>query len=191
MGRYPLAEDTARDVDLFNSGHPAVKKKRKKQPVKRGSKPSEPTVAVEKARSESRRKFLRLARNTAIALPVLAGATVFSVQSVQATICEADLTKIGKGKPSVVQVHDPNCSLCQQLQRQTRKALKSFDDEAVTFLVADINTAEGGAFAARYGVPHVTLLLFDGTGEMMQVVSGPSDADTLRRIIGAHLEAYG
>ena len=109
----------------------------------------------------------------------------------QATICEADLTKIGKGRPAVVQVHDPNCSLCQQLQRQTRKALKSFDDDAVRFLVADINTARGSAFAARYGVPHVTLLLFDGAGEMVQIVRGPSDADSLRDIIGAHLAARG
>ncbi|WP_306115277.1 MULTISPECIES: thioredoxin family protein [unclassified Roseovarius] len=168
-----------------------MKKQRKKPQSKRAPKQADPAVEAETARSESRRKFLRLARNTAIALPVLVGATVFSVQSVQATICEADLTKIGKGKPSVVQVHDPNCSLCQQLQRQTRKALKSFDDEAVTFLVADINTAEGGAFAARFGVPHVTLLLFDGDGEMVQIVRGPSDTDSLREIIGAHLAAYG
>lgn len=165
-----------------------MKKQRRKQQSKRGSKQVKP---VAQAPSESRRNFLRLARNVAIALPVLVGATVFSVQSVQATICEADLSKIGKGKPSVVQVHDPNCSLCQQLQRQTRKALKSFDDDAVTFLVADINTAEGGAFAARFGVPHVTLLLFDGAGEMVQVVRGPSDTDSLRQIIGAHLEGHG
>ncbi len=168
-----------------------MKKQRRKQQSKRGSKQAEPVAQAEQARSESRRKFLRLARNAAIALPVLVGATVFSVQSVQATICEADLTKIGRGKPSVVQVHDPNCSLCQQLQRQTRKALKSFDDEAVTFLVADINTAEGGAFAARFGVPHVTLLLFDGAGEMVQIVRGPSDTDSLRQIIGAHLDGHG
>ena len=150
MGRYRVADDTTPDLSLAIQGCPSVKKQRKKPQSKRAPKQADPAVEAETARSESRRKFLRLARNTAIALPVLVGATVFSVQSVQATICEADLTKIGKGKPSVVQVHDPNCSLCQQLQRQTRKALKSFDDEAVTFLVADINTAEGGAFAARF-----------------------------------------
>ena len=168
-----------------------MKKQRKKHPQKRGTHCPDPTVSGGEVRDENRRKFLRLARNAAIALPVLAGATVFSVQSVQATICEADLAKIGKGRPAVVQVHDPNCALCQQLQRQTRKALKSFDDEAVRFLVADINTAQGSAFAARYGVPHVTLLLFDGAGEMVQIVRGPSDADRLRDVIGTHLAAHG
>ena len=172
-----------------------MKKQRKKPQSKRTAQHANAAVAEEaaaqKAKSESRRRFLRLARNTAIALPVVAGATFFSVQSVQATICEADLTKIGKGKPSVVQIHDPNCTLCQTLQRQTRKALKSFDDELVTFLVADINTAKGGAFAARYGVPHVTLLLFNGSGEMTQVVRGPTDTETLRGIIGGHLATHG
>ena len=168
-----------------------MKKNRKKQSAKRAATKSDPAIQAEQAKSESRRRFLRLARNGAIALPVLVGATVFSVKSVQATMCEADLTKIGQGKPSVVQIHDPNCSLCQTLQRQTRKALKSFDDGDVTFLVADINTLEGGALAARYGVPHVTLLLFDPAGEMVQVVRGPSDTDRLRTIIGAHLEAHG
>ncbi len=168
-----------------------MKKNRKKSNPKRAAVQPDPAVQADKAKAESRRKFLRLTRNLAIALPVLGGATFFSVQSVQATMCEADLSKIGKGKPSVVQIHDPNCSLCQTLQRQTRKALKSFDDEAVTFLVADINTAKGSAFAARFGVPHVTLLLFDETGEMTQVVRGPSDTESLRNIIGAHLEAHG
>ncbi|MEO3415292.1 thioredoxin family protein [Roseovarius sp. CAU 1744] len=168
-----------------------MKKQRRKRPQKRGVTTSDPAALARNATDANRRKFLRLARNAAIALPVLAGATVFSVQSVQATICEADLTKIGKGKPAVVQVHDPNCSLCRQLQRQARKALKSFDGEAVEFLVADINTAKGSAFAARYGVPHVTLLLFDGAGEMVQIVRGPSDTDSLHKVIAAHLAAHG
>lgn len=165
-------------------------KKKRKKPVKRAANPTGAEAAAQK-KLESRRRFLRLARNGAIALPVLIGGTVFSVRSVQATICEADLTKIGKGKPSIVQIHDPNCNLCRTLQRQARKALKSFDDEAMTFLVADINTVKGGAFAARYGVPHVTLLLFDAKGEMVEVVRGPSDIESLRTIFDAHLKRYG
>ena len=168
-----------------------MKKNRKKPSPKRSAKPADAKTTAEKETLEGRRRFLRLARNAAIALPVLVGGTVFSVRSVQATICEADLTKIGKGKPSVVQIHDPNCSLCRTLQSQTRKALKSFDDEAITFLVADINTVKGGAFAARYGVPHVTLLLFDPRGEMVQIVRGPSDTDSLRNILDAYLKAHG
>lgn len=167
-----------------------MKKQSKKLRNKRAGGQADPALIAENAKLESRRRFLRFARNGAIALPVLTGVGFFSVQSVQATICEADLTKIGHGKPSIVQIHDPMCPLCQTLQRQTRKALKSFDGDAFTFLVANIKTPDGSALAARYGVPHVTLLLFDGRGEMVQIVRGPSDADSLRTIFEAHLETY-
>ncbi|MCK0103022.1 thioredoxin family protein [Pseudohalocynthiibacter sp. F2068] len=167
-----------------------MKRQPKKPRKKRSGGQVNPALIAEKARIEGRRRFLRFIRNGAIALPVFAGVVFFSVQSVQATICEADLTKVGQGKPSIVQIHDPQCSLCQTLQRQIRKALKSFDSDDFTFLVANIKTSDGSAFAARYGVPHVTLLLFDARGEMVQIVRGPSDTDSLRTIFEAHLETY-
>ena len=104
---------------------------------------------------------------------------------------EHDLSQIGKGKPAIVQIHDPNCQLCRTLQKQTRRALRDYDDESFTFLVANVATAEGGALAAQYGVPHVTLLLFDGDGEMVQVVRGPTDTATLEAEIKAHMRAFG
>ncbi len=135
----------------------------------------------------NRRTFLKFGRVAAIAVPVLGVAGYFSVQSVQATICEADLSKIGNGRPAIVQIHDPNCPVCRTLQKQSRKALKSFEDGSFEFLVANIKTAEGGALAANHGVPHVTLLLFDGRGEMVQIVRGTSSVEELREIFGAHL----
>lgn len=167
-----------------------MKKQPKKLRKKRVGKPIDPAAVAEKVKIQGRRRFLRFVRNGAISLPVLAGVGYFSVQSVQASICEADLTKIGQGKPSIVQVHDPQCPLCRTLQRQTRKALKSFDSDSFTFLVANIKTLDGSSFAARYGVPHVTLLLFDASGEMVQIVRGPSDTDSLRTIFEAHLKTY-
>ncbi len=165
-----------------------MKKRSKKASTKRVV---DPTIPTAKGKQQSRRRFLRLIRNGAIALPVLAGAGYFSVQSVQATICEADLTKIEDGKLSVVQIHDPQCQLCQTLQRQTRKALKSFDDDEFTYLVANVKTPSGSNFAAKYGVPHVTILLFDRRGEMVQIVRGPSDTDSIRNILEAHVQAHG
>ena len=69
-------------------------------------------------------------------------------------------------------------------------ALRDFDDCGMTYLVADITTPSGAAFARRYNVPHVTLLLFDAGGEMVQVVNGPSDADSLRQIFDTHLQTH-
>lgn len=143
------------------------------------------------ATDQKKRKTLRLLRNLAIATPVVGVAGFFSVQSVQATICEADMTKIGKGRAAVVQIHDPQCQLCAALQKQTRRAMKSFDEDSYRFLVANINTADGGAIAARYGVPHVTLLLFDKQGDMTQVVRGPINQDALENILAAHMKRHG
>ena len=58
-----------------------------------------------------RRQMLRWLRNGAIGVPVVGVAGLFSVRSVQATMCEHDLTKIGKGSPAIVQIHDPTCQL--------------------------------------------------------------------------------
>ena len=100
----------------------------------------------------------------AIGAVATGGAGLYGTRAVQATIAEADLSRIGKGTRSVVQIHDPQCQLCTTLQRQTRRALKAYSEDEVTYLVANIKTREGAAFAGRFGVPHVTLLFFDETG---------------------------
>lgn len=144
-----------------------------------------------KATDQKKRKTLRLLRNLAIAAPVVGVAGFLSVRSVQATICEADMTKIGKGRVAVVQIHDPNCQLCAALQKQTRRAMKSFDADSYRFLVANIKTDDGRAIAARYRVPHVTLLLFDKRGDMVRVVRGPVNQDALENILAVHMNRYG
>ena len=130
-----------------------------------------------KARKETpepmeRRDFLRLVRNGGIGISVVAGAGFFGTRSVMATIAEHDLTRIGQGKPTVVQVHDPNCPTCRALQKQTRKALSEFGECDLVYLIASIKTTEGTDLANKYGVPHVTLLLFDAKGKHMQTLSG-------------------
>jgi len=109
----------------------------------------------------------------------LGGAGLFGVRSVQATMAEHDLSKVGGGIPTIVQIHDPQCPTCTALQKQTRKALKRFGDDELLYLVANIRTAEGARFASRYGVPHVTLLLFDSRGELRGRLQGMRQANEL------------
>ncbi len=168
-----------------------MKKKRSKAPKPKSPKAAAAKLSPAEDKSgTSRRDTLRLLRNGAL-VAVGLGAVGFGVTSVQATMAEHDLTRIGKGIPAIVQIHDPQCSLCLALQKQTRKALRKFDTGELTYLVANINTPEGAALAARYGVPHVTLLLFDGAGEMHQVVRGPSTRDILETTFSDHLKAVG
>lgn len=146
---------------------------------------------VKAAPEPTRRDTLKLARNGAIGIAVLGVAGYFGVNSVGASLAEADLTRVGNGLPSIVQIHDPTCPLCQTMQKQARRALKSHDADNHQYLVANIKTNEGASFAAQFGVPHVSLLLFDAKGEMVEVVRGPIESDALKRAIDAHLAKHG
>lgn len=145
----------------------------------------------EQVQTEARRNALRLIRNGAIGAAVLGGAGVFSVNAVRATVAQQDLAQVGNGTPAIVQIHDPSCSLCTELQRQTRRALRGFDEGAVNYLVANIQTEAGSAFAARHGAGHVTLLLFDGDGRRADTLEGVRQRDELRPIFEAHLARTG
>jgi len=131
------------------------------------------------AEPTTRRDTLRKIRNGGIALAGLGGGGWVAVQDVQATIQEHDLTRIGNGVPTVVQIHDPNCSLCLALQKETRAAIKEFDDGEIQFLVANIRDARGKKLATEHGVGHVTLLLFDGKGKRREIMRGSNDRAVL------------
>lgn len=121
---------------------------------------------------------------------IVGGVGVFSVNAVQATVAEHDLTRVGTGTPTVVQIHDPQCSLCTALQRETRRALKGVPEDALTYLIANIRNEDGAAFANRHGQPHVTLLLLDGSGQVQEVINGVQDADILRRAFERHIARH-
>lgn len=128
-------------------------------------------------------------RNSAIAAVALAGGGYFAVTKVQATIAEHDLSKIGNGTPAIVQIHDPQCPVCLALQRETRDALDYFKEGDFEYLVANIRSKEGSAFANKHFVPHVTLLLFDGQGALVKVLNGPNKSGFLQTEFKAHLAA--
>jgi len=137
-------------------------------------------TAQDPPKSPDRRAFLNKVYWGGAALAIGGAATFFGARSVMAKMAEFDLSRIGHGVPSVVQIHDPTCPVCTTLQRQVRKTLRRVDRDALVYLVADIKTAEGQAFAAEYGVPHVTLLLFDGAGVLVDTLQGPRDTTELR-----------
>ncbi|MFL4472079.1 hypothetical protein ACERZ8_20170 [Tateyamaria armeniaca] len=141
------------------------------------------------AAAPTRRNVLKLAGGGVIAATGAAGAGIWGVSSFRAYAAEHDLSRVGEGPVTIVQIHDPQCPTCTALQKQTRAALRDFDDCGITYLVADIKTPEGAAFARRYRVPHVTLLLFDGDGELHQTVQGLQQASQLAQVFAAHKAA--
>ncbi|MEM7173250.1 MAG: hypothetical protein AAF530_24010 [Pseudomonadota bacterium] len=139
----------------------------------------------------SRRDLLGNMRNLAIAGVALGGVGWYTTSEVCASIREQDLSKIGQGVPTVVQIHDPNCSLCVALQREARAAVGEFNAEEIIFLVANIQTAEGRRLASAHGVGHVTLLLFDGEGRRRTTLTGSNDREVLEQAFRRHVTRYG
>ncbi|MEP3279119.1 MAG: thioredoxin family protein [Stappiaceae bacterium] len=157
-----------------------MSKKNKPRKTARKTSGKTKTSPTEQTVDESRRSLLRKVRNGVIGLAVVGGAGYLLTDHVLATIAEHDLSRVGNGRPTVVQIHDPQCPSCLALQRETRQALKNFDDEELDYVVANIKSPEGSSFASRYGVQHVTLLLFDNEGELKQILRGQRNRETLR-----------
>ena len=139
-----------------------------------------------KASTLSRRSVLS---GGAVASALVVGGGFWGGSSFRTYAAEHDLARVGQGSPAIVQIHDPQCPTCTALQKQTRAALRDFDDCGMTYLVADITTPSGAAFARRYNVPNVTLLLFDGAGNLHRQVQGLQQAARLAQVFAAHKAA--
>lgn len=148
--------------------------KRQNKPAKKTSKQDHDIEAPE------RRNALRLIRNGTVGITALGGIGWWAVSGVRAVAEEQDLSTLGTGLPSIVQIHDPSCSMCTELQRETREALECFDDAQILYKVANIRTSEGSAFSARLGLSHVTLVLMDGQGGVKDILQGVRKSDELK-----------
>ena len=138
---------------------------------------------------KTRRDVLRMGAYGGVAAVGAAGVAFWGVSSFRGYAAEHDLARVGESAMTVVQIHDPQCPVCTALQKQTRAALRKLDGSDITYLVADIKTPEGAAFARKYRVPHVTLLMFDEAGELQQTLRGPQQADQLVEIFSAQMAA--
>ena len=114
----------------------------------------------------------------------------YAVKDVQATMREHDLSQIGNGVPTIVQIHDPQCSRCVALQRETREALCEFEGGELQYLVANITSADGRDLASTHGVSNVTLLFFDGDGVRRNVLTGNYGSEELLVAFRSHLSQY-
>ena len=152
------------------------RKKRKPSNVARSTHAPAKPGSTPAARGRYRRKWLMRILSFTVFLGVSAAGVAAYKKSWEA---EHDLSAIGNGVSTVVQIHDPRCSLCRQLQSNTRDALRGFG-ERIQYRVANINTPEGKAFQIRHRQPHVTLVLFDGRGRQRGTLTGVRDSAELR-----------
>ena len=159
-----------------------MRKQRKRRPSKAKSFQRRTPTGVQRARLWSRRDLLHNLAYGAIGLVIVGGGGYHFVSGVRASINEGDLSKLGNGIPTIVQIHDPGCPSCRSLQRTTREALEQLGEGVVQYLVANIKAPDGRKFADAHGAGHVTLLLFDGNGRRRHVLRGQQHKEHLLRV---------
>ena len=94
---------------------------------------------------------------------------------------EYDLSRIGSGRPVVVQVHDPTCVVCRQLQRTVASLEEEFRAD-LDFLIADLSRPEGQAFANQQQVGRITLVFFAQDGQRLGALDGLQEPEFLRKL---------
>lgn len=95
---------------------------------------------------------------------------------------EYDLSVIGNGTATVVQIHDPNCQLCRRLKGNLDSVKGDFTDN-IQFKTANIASAKGRAFANKHRVPHVTLLFFNKKGQRVNTLQGVTPKDEIKQAL--------
>ena len=90
-----------------------------------------------------------------------------------------DLSQIGQGKNIVVQVHDHYLVASSQLMENLHRVRADYG-EAIEFIVADLQVAEGKAFAKTYNADAPTLLFFAPDGKHIWTIHGVLEAQDLR-----------
>ena len=138
-------------------------------------------AAKAKAANPGRRAFLGHAKTIVIGGAAVGGAGWLLFDHFQAMAAEHDLSRIGKGAPKIVQIHDPQCPRCIALQREARAALGDCGEDAPCYLVANIRTRSGRDFAAAHRVGNVTLVLLDGDGQRVEILAGGRSREELSR----------
>lgn len=111
-------------------------------------------------------------------LAVLAGAGYFLATGSGKPI-GADLSVIGKGKPSLVLAYENYSPDGGEALNRLRKVQSDFDSR-LEFVVADLGTPQGRAFAERFKVNNAQALFLSKDGQPLQITAIPADEQELR-----------
>ena len=102
---------------------------------------------------------------------------------------DTDLGKVGDGRFAVVQVFDKNFVQSEQLMDAINEIRARYERRGVNFLVADMGTDQGRAFAQAHGAASATALIFDPTGKEVGAVQEASDPAVLSAALDRALAA--
>ena len=91
----------------------------------------------------------------------------------------SDLSVIGKGKPAIVLAYE-NYSPSGGEALNRLRAVRSDFDSQLEFVVADLGTPPGRAFAERHQLLNAQAVFLDQDGEPLQITGVPANEQELR-----------
>jgi hypothetical protein len=97
-----------------------------------------------------------------------------------------DLSRIGKGKASVVLIRDKNAVQSFDLMTELNSVRDQFSGK-VEFLLTDFDTAQGKAFIEANHAGEVSVVFLDASGHLVKVLYAPQSAGSLQQEISALL----
>ena len=162
-------------------------KRQKRAPRPAKKKTNAPVAKPAPETGLTRRSVIGKLQKLGIAAAVIGAGGLLLTRTVNATMHEHDLDRVGKGVPMVVQVHDPQCNSCVLLQNQVRKAMHGFDEDELQYVIADLAKPAGRSLAIEHSVGKTTLLLFDAGGTRHAILPGVRDSTALERSFRAHI----
>jgi hypothetical protein len=124
-------------------------------------------------------------RGLLIAMAILAVPVAWMAMEAHNARVRGDLSVIGSGVPVVVQVHDRRNRESRRLHDHVERALARLDGP-LEWRVVDANSQQAASLARDYGAGRLTLLLFDGRGEMVRMKHGVESVDALEAVFAEH-----
>lgn len=128
---------------------------------------------------ERRRGCLRKMKWRALEAGVIGAGGYCGLDDFAAFASERDLTTIDEADAAFAQIHDRQCPLYNVPVKEARTAREACADDALRYHIATIRTAKDGDFAKAHDVGHVTFVLLDGSGGVVEVLDGRRDRTEL------------
>jgi hypothetical protein len=130
--------------------------------------------------------FKKLAVTT-VSLVAIMAIGYFVQMSVGKSI-SSDLSVIGQGKPALVLAYENYSPAGGEALNRLRQ-VKSDYDSRIDFIVADLSTPQGQAFANRYQLFDGQAIFLKPNGKPLQVTGIPADEQELRLRLESKLSA--
>lgn len=115
---------------------------------------------------------------TAAVLAMLVG-VVYVVSLLAVRPMSTDLSTVGQGKPALVLVYE-NFSPSSGEALDRLKQVRADYEAQMAFVVADLGTPDGRAFANRYGLSEGQALFLQANGDPLRATTIPSSEPELR-----------